>query len=183
MLCKMCSHFFHNHVFTHWFILTMVGHLAKPFWGPEDDWCDFCREDRLATENNLKNCRTVGPIFLAIGGLLLLASIFYCRVKKKSNEGQVIMGTPSGQMGPTSQGGTGTTTAFYSLSRKHLRLSTTLRANARVSTGIIPEQPATTRGIILSISNRTRISFTKYTTPIPSAEWTGVSAVPPTTII
>lgn len=93
------------------FILTMVGHLAKPFWGPEDDWCDFCREDRLATENNLKNCRTVGPIFLAIGGLLLLASIFYCRVKKKSNEGQVIMGTPSGQMGPTSQGGTGTTTA------------------------------------------------------------------------
>ena len=52
------------------FILTMVGNLAKPFWGPEDELlCSFCKEERMATEQNLKNCRIVGPIFLAIGSV------------------------------------------------------------------------------------------------------------------
>ena len=93
------------------FIVTMVGHLAKPFWGPEDDWCDFCREDRLATERNLKNCRIVGPIFLAIGGVLLCASIFYCHVRRKNNQGQVLSGATTAQTGTSTQGATGTATA------------------------------------------------------------------------
>lgn len=91
------------------FIVTMVGHLAKPFWGPEDDWCSFCREERLATERNLKNCRIVGPIFLAIGALLLCVSIFYCHFKRKSNQGQVIAGPSNNQTGQTSQTGTAST--------------------------------------------------------------------------
>lgn len=89
------------------FILTMVGHLAEPFWGPEDDWCDFCREDRLETERNLKNCRIVGPVFLAIGGVLLVISICYCQVQNKANQGQVITGPPSTQTVSTSQPGPG----------------------------------------------------------------------------
>ena len=94
------------------FIVTMVGHLAKPFWGPEDDWCDFCREERISTERNLKNCRIVGPIFLGIGALFLIASIFYCRVKRKDNAGEVLAGPTSGPVRSTSQGGTGTVTAL-----------------------------------------------------------------------
>lgn len=93
------------------FIVTMVGHLAKPFWGPEDDWCDFCREERLATERNLKNCRIVGPIFLGIGALLLCVSIFYCHFKKKDSPGQVIARASNIQSGQTSQAGT--TSAHY----------------------------------------------------------------------
>ncbi|XP_022796371.1 vegetative cell wall protein gp1-like [Stylophora pistillata] len=92
------------------FILTMVGHLAKPFWGPEDDWCDFCREDRLEPERNLKNCRIVGPAFLAIGGVLLVISICYCQVQNKGNQGQVITGPPSTQTLSTSQAGPGAVT-------------------------------------------------------------------------
>lgn len=95
------------------FIVTMVGHLAEPFWGPEDDWCDFCREDRLTTERNLKNCRTVGPIFLAIGGVLFCVSIYYCRVQNKRNAGQVITGAANTQMGSTSQAVTGTIPASH----------------------------------------------------------------------
>ncbi|KAL9975117.1 hypothetical protein ACROYT_G012235 [Oculina patagonica] len=95
------------------FILTMVGHLAKPFWGPEDDGCDFCREERLSTERNLKNCRIVGPIFLAIGGVLFCASIFYCHVRRKNNQGQVLSQATTAQMGTTSQAGTGTATSMH----------------------------------------------------------------------
>ena len=97
------------------FILTMVGNLAKPFWGPEDDWCDFCKEDRLETERNLKNCRIVGPIFLAIGVTLLIATIVYSRIQRKNNAGQVISGPNTGQIGSTTQGGSGnlTTTTQY----------------------------------------------------------------------
>ena len=93
------------------FIVTMVGHFAEPFWGPEDDWCSFCREDRLKEERNLKNCRIVGPIFLAIGGVLLFALIFYCQVQRKKNQGQVISQATTGQTGATGQGGTDTATA------------------------------------------------------------------------
>ena len=93
------------------FIVTMVGHLAKPFWGPEDDWCDFCREDRLAAERNLKNCRIVGPIFLGIGAVLFFVSIFYCRVKKKDTTGEVLAEPTSGQTGTTTQGPNGTVMA------------------------------------------------------------------------
>ncbi|XP_029192725.2 uncharacterized protein LOC114959017 [Acropora millepora] len=75
------------------FIVTIVGNFDKPFWGPEDDWCGLCREGRLATEQRLKNCRIVGPIFLGIGGLLLLVSICYCQVTKKDSADQVVSGT------------------------------------------------------------------------------------------
>ena len=48
------------------FILTIVGISAKRTWGPEDELrCSFCKEERMATEQNLKNCRIVGPIFLS----------------------------------------------------------------------------------------------------------------------
>lgn len=88
----------------------MVGNLAKPFWGPEDDWCDFCKEERLTTERNLKNCRIVGPIFLSIGALLLSVSIAYSCVQKKKNAGEILSGTTTGQLGTTTQGGIGTAT-------------------------------------------------------------------------
>ena len=92
------------------FIVTMVGHLATPFWGPEDDWCVSCREERLATERNLKNCRIVGPIFLGIGAVLLCVSIFYCHSKRNTNQGQVIAGASNIQTpGQTSQAGTAST--------------------------------------------------------------------------
>ena len=75
------------------FIVTMVGNFDNPFWGPGDDWCSFCREQRLAKEQRLKNCRIVGPIFLGIGGLLLLVSMCYCQVTKKDSADQVVSGT------------------------------------------------------------------------------------------
>ena len=111
--CTKCALIFFTIVcFLVGFILTMVGNLAKPFWGPEDDWCAFCREDRLQTERQLRNCRIAGPIFLGIGGLLLIASILYCRAKRNDNAGQVITGpTTRDQMGSTTHGGTGTVTA------------------------------------------------------------------------
>ena len=110
--CTKCALiFFTIMCFLVGFILTMVGNLAKPFWGPEDDWCDFCREDRLQTERELRNCRIVGPIFLGIGGLLLIASIWYCRAKRKDNAGQVISEPTANQMGSTTHGGTGAVTA------------------------------------------------------------------------
>ena len=98
------------------FILTLVGNFAKPFWGPEDDWCDFCKEGRLKTERNLKNCRIVGPIFLGIGGLFLIVTIAYICIQRKNNTGQVITRPNTGQAaGSTTQGGSGnvTTTTQY----------------------------------------------------------------------
>ena len=98
------------------FILTMVGNFAKPFWGPEDDWCDFCKEGRLKTERNLKNCRIVGPIFLGIGGLSLIVTIAYICIRRKNNTGQGITRPNTGQAaGSTTQGGSGnvTTTTQY----------------------------------------------------------------------
>ena len=99
------------------FILTIVGNFAKPSWGPEDDWCGFCKEDRLKTERNLKNCRKVGPIFLAIGGLSLIVTIAYICIQRKNNAGQmqVITGSNTGQIGSTTQGVSGnvTTTTQY----------------------------------------------------------------------
>ena len=98
------------------FILTMVGNFAKPFWGPKHDWCDFCKEDRLKTERHLKNCRIVGPIFLGIGGLSLIATIAYICIQRKNNTGQVITRPNTGQeAGSTTQGGSGnvTTTTQY----------------------------------------------------------------------
>ena len=114
--CEKCALIFFTIMFLLvGFILTMVGNLAKPFWGPEDDWCDFCKEDRLETERNLKNCRIVGPIFLAIGVALLIATIVYSRIQRKNNAGQVISGPNTGQIGSTTQGGSGnvTTTTQY----------------------------------------------------------------------
>ena len=94
------------------FIVTMVGHFKKPFY--KDDWSDFSQEYRLHTMRNLKNCRVVGPVFLAIGVVLLCASIFYYvfdfRVKRKRNQEQVIREATTRQMGTTSQGGTDTAT-------------------------------------------------------------------------
>ena len=97
------------------FILTMVGNFAKPFWGPEHDWCDFCKEDRLKTERHLKNCRIVGPIFLGIGGLSLIVTIAYICIQRKNNTGQVITRPNTGQIRSTTQGGSGnvTTTTQY----------------------------------------------------------------------
>ena len=47
--------------------LAIVGISAKRSWGPENELrCSFCKEERMATEQNLKHCRIVGPIFLAI---------------------------------------------------------------------------------------------------------------------
>ena len=80
------------------FILTMVGNFAKPFWGPEDDWCDLCKEGRLKTERNLKNCRIVGPIFLGIGGLSLIVTTAYICIQRKNNTGQVISGPNTAQI-------------------------------------------------------------------------------------
>ncbi|XP_078367628.1 uncharacterized protein LOC144651541 [Oculina patagonica] len=89
------------------FILTMVGHLAKPFSGP--------RKERLSTERNLKNCRIVGPIYLAIGGVLFCALVFYShvRLRRKNNQGQVLSQATTAQMGTTSQAGTGTATSMH----------------------------------------------------------------------
>ena len=43
------------------FILISVGVWAKPFWSPEDDpRCSFYKEERLAMEQRLKNCRIAG---------------------------------------------------------------------------------------------------------------------------
>lgn len=110
--CTKCALIFFTIIFMLvGFILTMVGNFAKPFWGPEDDWCDFCREDRLQTERDLKNCRIAGPIFLGMGGLLLIFSICYCQTKKKDNAGQVLSGPTTGQTGSTTQAGTGTVIA------------------------------------------------------------------------
>ena len=98
------------------FILTMVGNFAKPSWGPEDDWCGFCKEDRLKTERNLKKCRIVGPIFLGIGGLFLIVTIAYICIRRKNNTGEVITRPNTGQaVGSTTQGGSGnvTTTTQY----------------------------------------------------------------------
>ena len=93
------------------FILTLVGNFAKPFWGPEDDWCDFCKEGRLKTERNLKNCRIVGPIFLGIGGLCLIVTIAYICIRRKNNTGQGITRPNTGQAaGSTTQGGSGNVT-------------------------------------------------------------------------
>ena len=106
--CKKCALIFFTIMFLLvGFILTMVGNLAKPF-------CDFCKE-RLETERNLKNCRIVGPIFLAIAVVLLIATIVYSRIKRKNNAGQVISGPNTGQIGSTTQGGSGnvTTTTQY----------------------------------------------------------------------
>ena len=96
-------------------VVTMVGNLAKPFWGPEHDrFCDFCRRDRLQTERNLRNCRIVGPIFLSLGSILLSFAIYQCHVRRKANAGQVLQppsNVPSGNTFSTSQGtgGMGTT--------------------------------------------------------------------------
>ena len=58
------------------FVFTSVGVWAKPFWGPEDDpRCSFCKEERIAMEQRLKNCRIAGPIFLAIGVFLWMTTI------------------------------------------------------------------------------------------------------------
>ena len=118
--CKKCALIFFTIMFLLvGFILTMVGNFAKPFWGPEHDWCDFCKEDRLETERNLKNCRIVGPIFLAIGFILLIVTILYTRIQRKNNAGQVISRPNAGQIGSTpgstTQGGSGnvTTTTQY----------------------------------------------------------------------
>ena len=47
--------------------LAIVGISPKRSWGPENELrCSFCKEERMATEQNLKHCRIVGPIFLAI---------------------------------------------------------------------------------------------------------------------
>ena len=52
------------------FILTIVGISANGSWGPKDELrCSFRKEERIAKEQNLKNCRIVGPIFLAIGSV------------------------------------------------------------------------------------------------------------------
>ena len=69
------------------FVLTSVGVWAKPFWGPEDDpRCSFCKEERIAMEQRLKNCRIAGPIFLAIGDFFWMTSttfIVYTRTPRK----------------------------------------------------------------------------------------------------
>ena len=98
------------------FILTMVGNFAKPSWGPDDDWCGPCKEDRLKTERHLKNCRIAGPIFLGIGGLSLIVTIAYICIQRKNNTGQGITRPNTGQAaGSTTQGGSGnvTTTTQY----------------------------------------------------------------------
>ena len=68
-------------------VLTSVGVWAKPFWGPEDDpRCNFCKEERIAMEQRLKNCRIAGPIFLAIGDFFWMTSttfIVYTRTPRK----------------------------------------------------------------------------------------------------
>ena len=91
------------------FVVLMVGLFERPFWGPESDWCSFCKRDRLQTERNLANCRIVGPIFLVIGGILLIVSIIQCRKKSPENEGHVV----TTQQPATTTTGYGVTTANY----------------------------------------------------------------------
>ena len=110
--CSKCALIFFTIMFLLLgFIVTMVGHLAKPFWGPEDYWCDSCREERLSTERNLKNCRIIGPIFLGIGALLtpllLINSILYCRAEKEDNATEVLAGPTSDLVGSKTPGGSG----------------------------------------------------------------------------
>ena len=88
-------------------IFTKVGYTPQGYCG-----VDFRPEERREEERNLKIYRIVGPIVLAIGGVLLCTSIFYCRVKRKRNQGQVISGATTCQMG-TSQGGTDTATSSF----------------------------------------------------------------------
>ena len=99
------------------FILTIIGNFAKPFWGPEhDSRCSFCKEKRLNTERNLKNCRIIGPIFLGIGALSLIVTIAYICIQRKNNTGQVITRPNTGQIsGSATQGGSDnvTTTTQY----------------------------------------------------------------------
>ena len=93
------------------FILTMVANSEKSFLGPEDDWC--CKEERLKSERNIKNRQIIGQIILAISGLSLIITIAY--IQRKNNAGQVISGPNTGQIGSTTQGGSGnvTTTTQY----------------------------------------------------------------------
>ena len=82
------------------FILTIVGISAKRTWGPEDELrCSFCKEERMAREQNLKNCRIVGPIFLAMGFFLLSATIIVHTSKPKENPAErVIARSKTGQI-------------------------------------------------------------------------------------
>ena len=82
------------------FILTIVGISAKRTWGPEDELrCSFCKEERMAREQNLKNCRIVGPIFLAMGFFFLSATIIVHTSKPKENPAEhVIARSKTGQI-------------------------------------------------------------------------------------
>ena len=84
------------------FIVTMVGNFAKPFWTEKDDWCSFCKEERETTEQNLRNCRTAGPIVLTLG--IVLTVIGFVMRRKEAGK------APSG--GFVTQPG-GYTTASY----------------------------------------------------------------------
>ena len=89
------------------FILIIVGISAKRSWGPEDELrSSFCKEERMATEQNLKNCRIVGPIFLAIGFFFLSATIIVLTSKPRENRAEYVIGRPNtGQIGSATHGG------------------------------------------------------------------------------
>ena len=77
------------------FILIIVGISAKRTWGPEDELrCSFCKEERMATEQHLKNCRIVGPIFLAMGFFFLNATIIVHTSKPKENPVEHVIARP-----------------------------------------------------------------------------------------
>ena len=94
------------------FILIIVGISAKRSWGPEDELrSSFCKEERMATEQNLKNCRIVGPIFLAIGFFFLSATIIVLTSKPRENRAEYVIGRPNtGQIGSATHGGSGNVT-------------------------------------------------------------------------
>ena len=97
---KMCSDFLHDYVFARWFYLNHSRHFGEADLGPEDELrCSFCKEERMAREQNLKNCRIVGPIFLAMGFFFLSATIIVHTSKPKENPAErVIARSKTGQI-------------------------------------------------------------------------------------
>lgn len=72
------------------FIMTVYGNAAKPFYSAShSSWCDDCKEDTDTTQRNIDNCKIAGPIFLALGFVLIVVG--FCTKKKFLND-QIMLG-------------------------------------------------------------------------------------------
>jgi len=66
-------------------IMTMYGLFAKPFWGENRSWCDFCMEERETTLRNTRNCRIAGPVLIGIGVLLIVIGAIIRKKTENNN--------------------------------------------------------------------------------------------------